>query len=110
MRIVKEPGKALSEEDDLAPFIIATFGPRLYPGGAVTMEHLFEESGDYAAFITVAEASGGKRTTRFGFTVGGPLQFYASAMLAGVFLAGAVYVYWKHSNGERKGARRRKLA
>lgn len=109
VRIVKEPGKPLTEEDDLAPHTVAYFAPRVYPGGAVPVEHVFEESGNYAAFITVTEASGARRVTRFGFTVGGPLQFYATAMLAGVLLAGAVLVYWRHSNGERKGARRFRL-
>ncbi|PPD45891.1 MAG: hypothetical protein CTY15_03305 [Methylocystis sp.] len=108
VRIVKEPaGRSLTEEDDLAPFTIATFSPRRYPGGAVTVEHDFTETGDYAMFITATEASGTRRTTRFGFSVGGPLQFYATAFLAGVFLAGAVFAYWRHSNGEVKGARRR---
>lgn len=97
VRIVKEPKGPLSEEDDLAPLTVAYFAPRLYPGGAVPVEHVFEESGNYAAFITVTEHSGTKRTTRFGFTVGGPLQFYATAMLAGVFLAGASFLYWRHA-------------
>lgn len=105
VRLVKEPGKPLSQEDDLTPFTIAQFAPRVYPGGAVAVEHDFQESGDYAAFITVVEASGARRTTRFGFTVGGPLQFYAVAMLSAVFLAGAVFAYWRHSDGP-KGARR----
>lgn len=109
VRIVKEPGKPLSEEDDLAPFTVATFAPRVYPGGAVTVEHVFEEAGNYAAFITVTEASGTKRTTRFGFSVGGWLQFYATAMLSSVFLIGAVYAYWEYSNSGVKGARRPKL-
>lgn len=108
VRLVKEPGgKPLSEEDDLAPFTVANFAPRLYPGGSVTVEHNFGEAGDYAAFITVTESSGTKRTTRFPFRVGGWLQFYATAMLAGVGLAGAVFAYWQYSSGGRKGARRR---
>jgi hypothetical protein len=104
VRIVKEPGRPLSPEDDLAPFTIAYVAPRLYPGGAVAVEHVFEESGNYAAFISVLETSAGKRTTRFGFTVGGWLQFYATAMLAGVFLIGAVFAYWQYSNNGVKGA------
>ncbi|WP_457796194.1 hypothetical protein [Methylocystis sp. S23] len=109
VRIVKEPGKPLSEEDDLAPVTVAYFAPRLYPGGAVPVEHVFAESGDYAAFISVIESSGTKRTTRFGFTVGGWLQFYATAMLAGVFLTGAVLAYWQYSDAGIKGARRKRL-
>jgi hypothetical protein len=105
VRIVREPGKALSEEDDLAPFTVASLPPRLYPGGAVPVEHVFEEPGAYAAFITVTESSGTRRTTRFGFTIGGFWQFYATAMLAGVALAGAVFAYWLHA-GDRKGFRR----
>jgi hypothetical protein len=112
VRIVKEPSKALTEEDDLEPFTVAFFEPRRYPAGAVTVEHVFAESGEYAAFITVTEASGNRRTTRFGFTVGGPLQFYATAMLAGVFLTGAVVLYWRHgaksggkSGGGKSGAK-----
>lgn len=108
VRIVEEPGKPLTEEDDLAPFTKAYFQPKVYPGGAVAVEHVFAESGNYAAFITVTEASGARRTTRFGFTIGGPLQFFAPAILGGVFLAGAVYAYWSHSNGP-KGARRTRL-
>lgn len=99
VRLVKEPTKPLTEEDDLTPFTVAYFPPRLYPGGAVAVEHDFQEPGDYAAFITVTEASGARRTTRFGITVGGVLQFYATAMLAGVFLSGAVFAYWRHSGG-----------
>lgn len=107
VRIVKEPGgKPLTEEDDLAPFTVASSAPRLYPGGSVTVEHNFEETGDYAAFITVTEGSGTKRTTRFPFRVGGWLQFYATAMLAGVALAGAVFAYWQYSSGGKKGMRR----
>jgi hypothetical protein len=109
VRIVKEPGGPLSEEDDLTPFTVAYFAPRLYPGGAAPIEHVFNESGDYAAFITVTEAAGMKRTTRFGFTVGGWVQFYATAMLSGVFLTGAVLAYWQYSNGGVKGARRRRF-
>jgi hypothetical protein len=97
VRVVKEPGRSLSEEDDLAPFTVAFIAPRIYPGGSVPVEHIFEESGNYAAFITVTESSGAKRTTRFGFNVGGPLQFYATAALAGVFLAGAAFLYWRHA-------------
>lgn len=101
VRIVKEPKGPLSEEDDLAPLTVAYVAPRLYPGGAVPVEHVFDESGNYAAFITVTEHSGTKRATRFGFTVGGPLQFYATAMLAGVFLAGASFLYWRHASDLR---------
>lgn len=108
VRIVKEPGKPLSEEDDLAPFTVALFPSRIYRGGAVPVEHVFSESGDYAAFITVTENSGTRRSTRFPFTVGGPLQFYMTAILAGVFLVGAVFAYWLHAGG-RKGARRARL-
>jgi hypothetical protein len=104
VRIVREPKGPLGEEDDLAPFTVAWFAPRVYPGGAVSVEHVFAESGDYAAFITVTEHSGTKRTTRFGFTVGGPLQFYATAILAGVFLAGAAFLYWRHA-GDLRGVR-----
>lgn len=107
VRIVKEPGKPLSEEDDLAPFTVAWVPPRLYPGGAVPVEHVFDETGAYAAFITVTESSGTRRTTRFPFMVGGFWQFYATAMLAAVALAGAVYAYWRHA-GNRKGFRRSK--
>jgi hypothetical protein len=109
VRIVKEPGRPLSAEDDLAPFTVAYSPPRLYPGGAAPVEHVFDESGNYAAFISVTESSGTKRTTRFGFTVGGWLQFYATAMLAGVFLLGAVFAYWQYSDTGVKGARRRRL-
>jgi hypothetical protein len=109
VRIVKEPGKPLTEEDDLAPFTVAYFAPRLYPGGAVPVEHDFEETGNYAAFISVTESSGAKRTTRFGFTIGGWLQFYATAMLAGVFLIGAVLAYWQYSNTGVKGMRRKRF-
>ncbi len=108
VRIVKEPKGPLSEEDDLARFTVAYFAPRLYPGGAVPVEHVFDESGDYAAFITVTEHSGTKRTTRFGFTVGGPLQFYATAILAGVFLTGAAFLYWRHAGDLRRVAKARK--
>ncbi len=108
VRIVKEPKGPLSEEDDLGPFTVAYFAPRLYPGGAAPVEHVFEESGDYAAFITVTEHSGSKRTTRFGFTVGGPLQFYATAILAGVFLAGAAFLYWRHASDLRRASKSRK--
>jgi hypothetical protein len=104
VRLVKEPSKPLGEDDDLTLFTVAFFAPRLYPAGAVTLEHVFEETGDYAAFITVTESSGARRTTRFGFTVGGPLQFYATAMLAGVFLAGAVFAYWRHGSKGAPGA------
>lgn len=109
VRIVKEPRGPLSEEDDLAPFTVAYFAPRLYPGGAAPVEHVFEESGNYAAFISVTESSGAKRTTRFGFTVGGWLQFYATAILAGVFLTGVVFAYWQYSDAGVKGMRRKRL-
>ncbi|QGM99346.1 hypothetical protein [Methylocystis parvus] len=109
VRIVKEPRGPLSEEDDLAPFTVAYFAPRLYPGGAAPVEHVFEESGNYAAFISVTESSGAKRTTRFGFTVGGWLQFYATAILAGVFLTGMVFAYWQYSDAGVKGMRRKRL-
>jgi len=103
VRIVKEPSGPLAEEDDLAPFTVALLEPRVYPGGAVIVEHNFEESGQYAAFITVAEASGARRTTRFGFTVGGSLLFYTPAILGGVFLTGLVLAYWSY--GVQRGAR-----
>ncbi|MGJ0509682.1 MAG: hypothetical protein ACR652_21665 [Methylocystis sp.] len=105
VRIVKESGRPLSEEDDLGPATVAYLPPRVYPGGAVPVEHVFDEAGDYAAFISVTESSGARRTTRFAFTVGGFWQFYATAMLAGVALAGAVFAYWTHA-GDRKGFRR----
>lgn len=108
VRIVREPKGPLSEEDDLAPYTVAYVAPRLYPGGAVPVEHVFDESGDYAAFITVTENSGTKRTKRFGFTVGGPLQFYATAILAGVFLSGAAFLYWRHASDLRRVTRARK--
>lgn len=110
VRFVKEPaGRELTEEDDLAPFTVAYFAPKLYPGGAVPVAHNFEEAGDYAAFISVIESSGTKRTTRFPFRVGGWLHFYATAILAAVALAGALFAYWQYSSGGSKGARRAKL-
>ncbi|WP_363347719.1 hypothetical protein [Methylocystis echinoides] len=108
VRIVKEPKGPLSEEDDLTPFTVAYVAPRLYPGGAVPVEHVFDESGEYAAFITVTEHSGTKRTTRFGFTIGGFLQFYATAILAGVFLSGAAFVYWRHAADLRREIKEKK--
>ena len=97
VRIVKEPKGPLDENDDLEPFTVARLAPRLYPGGAVQVEHDFADAGDYAAFISVTEPSGTRRTTRFGFTVGGKLLFFAPAMLAAVFLTGLVFAYWTYS-------------
>ena len=107
IRIVKEAYGPLSEEDDLVPATIAYAPPRLYPGGATPIEHDFTEAGDYAAFITAIESSGARRTTRFGFTVESALQYYATALLAGVFLAGAVLAYWRYSSNGETSARRR---
>lgn len=109
VRIVRESGKPLTAEDDLAPFTVAYFAPRLYPGGAVPVEHDFQEAGDYAAFISVVESSGFRRTTRFGFTIGGFWQFYATAILAGVALAGAVFAYWRHSSDLKRSKPRPRL-
>jgi hypothetical protein len=108
VRIVREKNGPLSEEDDPTPFTVAYFPPRLYPGGAVPVEHVFDESGAYAALITVTEASGTKRTTRFGFNVGGPLQFYATAILSGVFLSGAVLAYWRYVEEAKRSNKRAK--
>ena len=105
-RIVREPGGALDESDDLTPLTLALVPARSYPGGAVVIEHDFTESGRYAAFLTVTEPSGARRTTRFAFVVGGALTFFAPAMLGGVFLAGLVYAYWLHS-GDRRGMRKK---
>ena len=105
-RIVREPGGALDETDDLAPLTVALVPARTYPGGAVVIDHDFAESGHYAAFLTVIEPSGARRTTRFAFVVGGTLTFFAPAMLGAVFLAGLVYAYWLHS-GDRRGMRKK---
>ena len=104
VRVVREPKGPLSEDDDLAAHTVAFVAPRLYPGGAVIVEHAFAESGNYAAFITAIETSGARRTTRFGFTVGGALQFYTPAILAAVLLTGLVYVYWLHGRKRAHGA------
>lgn len=105
-RIVREPGGPLDENDDLASLTEALLPARTYPGGALVIDHNYAESGRYAAFLTVTEPSGARRTTRFAFVVGGPLTFFAPAMLGGVFLAGLVYAYWLHS-GDRRGTRRK---
>jgi len=105
-RIVREPGGALDETDDLAPLTVALVPARTYPGGAVVIDHDFAESGHYAAFLTVMEPSGARRTTRFAFVVGGTLTFFAPAILGAVFLAGLVYAYWLHS-GDRRGMRKK---
>lgn len=109
VRIVREKNGPLAEEDDPTPFTVAYFPPRLYPGGAVPVEHIFEESGAYAALITVTESSGAKRTTRFAINVGGPLQFYATAILSGVFLCGAVFAYWRYVEEAKRSNKRARL-
>lgn len=106
VRIVREKDGPISLEEDPTPFTVAYLPPRLYPGGAVPMEHVFEESGSYAALITVTESSGAKRTTRFAINVGGPLQFYATAMLSGVFILGAAFLYWRYTEEKKQRDRR----
>jgi len=103
VRLVREPKGPLDENDELASLTVATLPARVYPGGSVVVEHIFDTPGNYAAFITAAEPSGTRRTTRFGFTVGGSLLFYTPALLAAVFLAGLVGVYFRH--GGRRRAR-----
>ena len=105
-RIVHETSGALDENDDLAASTVAFLPARTYPGGAVVIDHSFAESGRYAAFLTVTEPSGARRTTRFAFVIGGTLTFYTPAMLGAVFLAGLVYAYWLHS-GDRRGMRKK---
>lgn len=105
VRVVREPGGPLAETDDLAPLTVALIPAQTYPGGAVVIDHEYAESGRYAAFLTVSEPSGLRRTTRFAFVIGGALTFFAPAMLGGVFLAGLVYAYWRHS-GNRRGMRK----
>ncbi|BDV35122.1 hypothetical protein [Methylocystis iwaonis] len=102
VRIVREKNGPISLEEDPAPFTVAYLPPRLYPGGAVPMEHMFDESGAYAALITVTENSGTKRTTRFAINVGGPLQFYATAMLSAVFIFGAAFLYWRYTEEKKQ--------
>ena len=102
--VVCEPGGALSETDNLAPLTVAFMPAQTYPGGAVVIDHEYAESGRYAAFLTVSEPSGLRRTTRFAFVVGSAFSFFAPAMLGGVFLAGLVFAYWRHS-GNRRGMR-----
>ena len=101
VRLVREPKGPLDEADDLAPLTVATLPPRVYPGGSVVVEHVFDAPGNYAAFITAVEPSGTRRTTRFGFTVGGSLLYYTPALLGAVFLAGLVAVYWRHGGNRR---------
>lgn len=105
VRVVREPGGTLSETDDLAPLTVAFMPAQTYPGGAVVIDHEYAESGRYAAFLTVSEPSGLRRTTRFAFVVGSAFRFFAPAMLGGVFLAGLVFAYWRHS-GNRRGMRK----
>lgn len=105
-RVVRESGGPLDENDDLAASTVALLPARVYSGGAVVIEHDYAESGNYAAFLTVTEPSGARRTTRFAFVVGSKLTFFAPAMLGGVFLAGLVYAYWQHS-GDRRGMRKK---
>ncbi|KAF2990920.1 hypothetical protein OGR47_12565 [Methylocystis sp. MJC1] len=102
VRIVREKNGPISLEEDPTPFTVAYVAPRLYPGGAVPVEHVFEESGAYAALITVTENSGTKRTTRFAINVGGPLQFYATALLSGVFIFGAAFLYWRYTEEKKQ--------
>lgn len=102
VRIVREKNGPISLEEDPTPFTVAYVPPRLYPGGAVPVEHVFEESGAYAALITVTENSGTKRTTRFAINVGGPLQFYATALLSGVFILGAAFFYWRYTEEKKQ--------
>lgn len=101
VRVVKEPKGPLSETDDLAPFTVAVLEPRKYPGGAVVVDHVYEESGDYSAFITVTEESGVRRTTRFPFSVGSALTFFTPVLLGAVLLGGLVFAYWSHSGAKR---------
>jgi hypothetical protein len=101
VRLVREPKGPLDEDADLAAVTVATLPPRVYPGGSVVVDHVFDAPGNYAAFITAVEPSGTRRMTRFGFTVGGRLLFYTPALLAAVFLAGLVAVYMKHGGRGR---------
>ncbi len=105
-RVVREAAGPLDENDDLAASTVALVPARVYSGGAVVIDHDFAESGRYAAFLTVSEPSGARRTTRFAFVVGSKLTFFTPALLAGVFLAGLVYAYWLHS-GEGRGMRKK---
>ena len=71
--------------------LAASVPAQTYPGGAVVIDHEYAESGRYAAFLTVSEPSGLRRTPRFAFVVGSAFSFFAPAMLGGVFLAGLVF-------------------
>jgi hypothetical protein len=101
VRLVKESNGPLSETDELAAHTVAYLEPRKYPQGAVVFDHVFTESGDYAAFITVTEDTGVRRTSKFPFSVGSAVTFYTPAMLGAVLIAGLLVAYWAHGRSRR---------
>ena len=97
IKIVRENDKPLDVAEILAADVLTHKEPMIYKGGVITVEHDFNEPGNFAAFITVFEPSGWQRTSRFSFRVGSVFMYYLPAMLAAIFLAGLIYVYLIHT-------------
>ncbi|WP_424363661.1 hypothetical protein [Methylocystis parvus] len=68
LRIIRDVGGDTPE--NLQAATVAYLPPRIYPGGTLSLEHVFPETGDFIGIVTVAGPHGERWESRFPFSVG----------------------------------------
>lgn len=68
LRIVRDLGREAPE--NLEKVTVAYLPPKAYPGGTLSLEHVFAERGDFVGIVTVVGEHGERWESRFPFSVG----------------------------------------
>lgn len=101
VRIVKDVGRAATDEEDLEPITVAYKPPTVYPSGTVNFEHDFKEGGYFVGVVTVLGDHGERWVSRFPFSVDRSfmrdLPVYLT-MALGVVAIFAIYLIHRRRN------------
>lgn len=106
VRIIRDPLVPLTKETDLEKLTEVHVPAKLYSKGTFNLEHEFKDDGHYIGLVTVTRPNGEKETSDFKFTVGETLWAWVPQIAGAIFIAGALFVYWKHTHpaGSKKAS------
>ena len=104
LRIIKDPLRPISADEDLGPITELHFPAKAYTRGTFNFEHDFKEAGHYIGLVTITREDGRKETSDFRFTVGETLWGWVPQIAGAILIAGMVAAYWHHTHpgGKKK--------
>jgi len=98
VRVIKDPLRPVSADEELAALTVIHRPAQAYPKGTFAFEHTFKEGGHYIGYVTITRESGEKETQQWKFQVGETLWSWVPQIAGTVLIAGALFVYWKHTH------------